>query len=145
MIIVDLEDASILTDYCWNTSTGYASRSVKRERGWTTEYLHRVIINAPIGLEVDHINGNKLDNRRKNLRVCTRKQNGRNTSSKTGSSRYKGVALEKRRNKWRADICVSGKNKFLGYFETEEEAANAYDSAAVELFGEYAAINGSTS
>ena len=141
MILVDLKDAHLLSDYCWNTSTGYAARTVKSDRGWTTEYLHRVIMDAPSGVEVDHINGNRLDNRRENLRLCTRSQNGKNTSSSTGTSKYKGVSLEKRRGKWRADIGVSGKNKFLGYFETEDEAAHIYDLAALEYFGEYVKPN----
>jgi hypothetical protein len=107
-------------------------------------YMHRVIANAPKGMHVDHINGNSLDNRKENLRVCTHAENTRNKriTSKYG---YKGIYyVNNYRNlskPWQAAISVKGHPKFLGYYATPEEAARAYDKAAKELYGEYANLN----
>lgn len=110
-------------------------RTVKR-------YLHRVIMNAPPGVEVDHINGDTLDNRRCNLRLCMRRENGRNQKPQMGrSSQYKGVSWRKQCQKWSAQIKVDGKQIHLGLFNEEVEAARAYDQAARELHGEFARLN----
>ena len=102
-------------------------------------YLHRYITGAPDGMFVDHINGNKLDNRSCNLRVCTMAQNNMNTGPKTG--KYKGVHWSKTQKKWVSQITKDGKTQTLGSFGTEEAAAIAYNKAATELYGEYAYIN----
>jgi hypothetical protein len=89
---------------------------------------------------VDHINGNGLDNRDENLRLATNSQNQMNSRKRSGtSSRYKGVSLQRKR--WRAQIKLDGKLIYLGMFDTEEQAAMAYDYAAIELFGEFSRIN----
>lgn len=102
-------------------------------------YMHREIMKPPVGLEVDHINGNRLDNRRSNLRLCPRNQNMWNVKHSRGSSKYKGVSF--RRGRWRATICCNGKSTELGTFLSEKEAALAYNHAAIELHGDYAWLN----
>ena len=105
--------------------------------------MHREIMEAKRGIIVDHINRNGLDNRKENLRFVSRSQNAMN-SEREGypyTSKYRGVCLGKRRKKWRAYICVGLKQKYLGYFYSEEEAAKAYDAAAKKYRGEYAFLN----
>ena len=104
--------------------------------------MHRVIMNAPKGMLVDHIDGNGLNNRRSNLRLCTNKENARNARpSKGGSSRYKGVCWHKAKKKYDARIEVDGKRYCLGYFADEIEAAVTYDIKAMQLFGDFAYFN----
>ena len=105
--------------------------------------MHRVVAGAPEGLFVDHINHNGLDNRRANLRIVTAKQNSWNTRLgwKQGKSKYKGVGWDENAQKWRASIYIHNKLKHLGRFESEKEAAEAYDAAAKECRGEYAYLN----
>ena len=97
--------------------------------------------------EIDHINGIRDDNRIENLRECTRSQNSANApkrksyDGKITSSKYKGVYWYKRYQKWKAQIGKDGKMIHLGYFDSERDAAKAYDSKAKELFGEFAAVN----
>jgi hypothetical protein len=91
--------------------------------------------------QIDHINGDKTDNRIENLRNCTVQENNFNKESTGGKSKYKGVYLEKARNLWCASICASGKRSYLGRFKTEKEAALAYNVKAIELHGEFAYLN----
>lgn len=101
--------------------------------------IHRLILNAKLPLQVDHINGNGLDNRRKNLRLVTSQQN--NFNRRPVNSKYKGVAFHKRCNLWEAKICINQKRMCLGFFKTAQEAARAYNLKAKELFGEFAYLN----
>lgn len=105
-------------------------------------FMHRFIMMAPEGLEVDHINGNRLDNRECNLRIVTPSKNQYNRrmqrNNKTG---YKGVSFDRSRGKFMASISANGKQINLGRFKTAEEAARAYNQAALELHGEYAFLN----
>ena len=104
--------------------------------------MHRLIIDCPVNMQTDHINGNGLDNRKSNLRVCYNYQNARNQKLRPNSnSGFKGVSLIKDRNKWVAQIKVNGKVKYLGAYTLKEEAARAYNKAAKELFGEFAWLN----
>jgi hypothetical protein len=110
------------------------------------QFLHRFLTNCPKGKDVDHINGDGLDNRKSNLRICTRSQNKMNTNkiTKKCTSIFKGVsfaATEKRKRKWRASITINGKSKTIGRFLTENEAALAYNKQAIVHFGKYANIN----
>ena len=114
------------------------------------DYFHRVVTDCPKGMTVDHVNGDTLDNRRENLRVCTIAGNARNKGkhyllSKGGTkhgykkSIYKGVWFDK--EGWNARITVGGENTFLGRFKTEIEAAHSYNTAAVQLHGRFARLN----
>ena len=116
-------------------SKGYARRKQRygprKENKTHIIRLHRLIINAPEDMQVDHINGNKLDNRRENLRLCTNAQNCQNqTKRKTNTSGYKGVCFHKKTNKWTAAISVNYKRIYLGLFNTAAEAGKAYSEAA---------------
>lgn len=93
-------------------------------------------------MQTDHINGNTLDNRKENLRICSIAENGRNRKiQKNNTSGYSGVSYMKGVCKWQATICVNKNKIYLGVFETAEESARAYDSAAKEYFGEFARLN----
>ena len=100
--------------------------------------LHRFIVDCPKGMVVDHINGNTLDNRRENLRICTPAENTRNyRKPKTNTSGFKGVSWINRFGKWHSAISVNGKNKSLGYFDTPEEAYKAYCEASKKYHKEF--------
>jgi hypothetical protein len=103
--------------------------------------MHREIMNPPEGLVVDHIDHNGLNNRKSNLRICTRSQNQCNQYRFDGKSKYKGVAWFKRTRKWTAAVCLRGKRYRLGYFEREIDAAMAYDKAAKKYHREFACLN----
>jgi hypothetical protein len=143
--IVDVEDYPKLAGDEWQfyeseSKNFYAVRLDKNK----LVKMHREIMNNPVGLFVDHKNGNGLDNRKKNLRIATPAQNNYNSRKRGGnvSSKYKGVSKIKKNNRWRAYITIAGpKQKHLGYFDNEIEAAKAYDGAAKELFGEFARLN----
>ena len=137
--IVDDEDYEWLSQWKWFISKRkYASRHF----GDKLMYMHRMIMNTPSGMETDHINGNELDNRRENLRICTRKENARNIKyNSNNTSGYKGVVWDKRNKKWRAQISYDKINKTLGRFENILDAVLAYDTAAKELFGAFAKTN----
>ncbi len=105
-------------------------------------FIHRIIMNCPDNMYVDHKNHNGLDNRRSNLRICTNKQNIMNSKKfKIGSSEYKGVSWQKNRRKWHSYIHYNYKKIHLGSFDNEKKAALAYNNAAKKYFGEYAYLN----
>lgn len=103
--------------------------------------MHRFIMDAPDGMEIDHKDGNPLDNRKCNLRICSHAQNTRNQRHKKGSSIYKGVYWDKKNEKWMASITFNYKTIWLGRHADEIEAAKVYDEKAKELFGEFARLN----
>lgn len=114
---------------------GYVRHSLT---GGGVVFLHRWIMNAPKGKVVDHINHNKLDNRRCNLRLCNRRQNMWNRKpNKNGTSKYKGVSWYKKSNKWRATISINGTKKTIGYYNNEYDAHLAYEKIAKELHKDF--------
>lgn len=122
----------------------YACRGVVNRGRSKTILMHREIMGiTSSNIHVDHINGNTLDNRRENLRVCTHKQNIRNSNKRYShsSSAYKGVCKRSNVKKWHAYIVVDGSQKFLGSYAYECDAAKAYNKAAKDLFGEFARLN----
>lgn len=101
--------------------------------------MHNLFVKTERGQKVDHIDGNGLNNRRANLRVCLHKQNTFNSVSRTGASKFKGVS--KADKKWRAYIAVNRKQISLGRYETEAQAAEAYNKAAEKHFGKFSLLN----
>ena len=144
---VDNDDFDWLSRYKWHTlkcvCTFYAQKTIYKNGKTKTILMHREIMTAPTGLVVDHINHNGLDNRRRNLRIVTVAQNNWNSrrNISTDSSNYKGVSWSRNKCKWQAGISIDNKQKHLGYFEDEKEAAAAYDKAAEEHRGEFAVLN----
>ncbi len=151
--IVDPEDYQRFREYKWyakkGRSTYYAGSGMRVFKdgkfiGVKQKTMHRLITNAPKGMVVDHINHNGLDNRRKNLRLCTVSQNNRNRRPITRpnkGSKYKGVTFDKKRNYFKALIQHNKKKYFLGSFKSQIKAAKAYDKAAKKFFGEFAYLN----
>lgn len=135
--MIDEEDFPMLASFHWSLhSDGYAVASRGRN------LMHRMILNAPTGMDVDHINRNRLDNRKVNLRLVSRSENMRNAGPHADNkSGYRGVSWFARDSKWKAQISIAGKNRHIGYFKTKEEAALAYNRAAKENFGNVAMLN----
>ena len=144
IVLVDEEDYERLMRRKWTANgNGYAVIGIHLgKRKYKKVYMHREILGAKDGEFVDHINGNKSDNRKSNLRISTSQQNSMNIGlRKNNKSGYKGVMYETRRSKWRAEIKKDYRNVFLGYFDNKHEAAKAYNTAAIELHGEFANLN----
>jgi hypothetical protein len=141
--IVDAVDFGWITKFRWcvhRSNDGHRWYAVTRANNRIV-LMHRMIIGAPAGVDVDHANGNGLDNRRTNLRICTRTENLRNMRPRGGSSRFKGVYWNKRDEVWRAYIDVNKRRLSLGSYHHEFDAARAYDSAALKHFGAFARLN----
>lgn len=145
--LVDTADAPLVSGYAWrpispeNSRTSYAaahSSILGRD-----VLMHRIILDlTDPDIHVDHVNGNGLDNTRKNLRTATPSQNHANTErQRNNTSGYKGVSYAKDRNKYHAYIKVNGQRESLGYFSDPTEAARAYDTAARKAWGVYARTN----
>lgn len=138
--IVDDEDFERLNTYKWHVSSrgniSYAARKVMDKN----IYMHREVLGSPNNMVVDHIDGNGLNNSRLNLRSCTQSENIKNSKlSKSNSVGFKGVSRSG--TGYKAQICVNRNKMYLGYFGKAEEAAKAYDKAALEHFGEFANLN----
>jgi hypothetical protein len=138
--LVDDEDYEFLNQWKWFVlklkDTSYALRHLNKDNRFI--YMHRLIMNTPDELEVDHIDHNGLNNQKYNLRNCTHQQNLMNHKI-TGKSKYIGVSYN---GKYiHAKIRANGKQIHLGNFKTEIEAALVYDQRAKEIFGEYANLN----
>ncbi len=139
-VMVDDEDYEWLRQYEWQVDR---HNSVKTHApGMKGKLIHRLILNAPEHLEVDHIDGNRLNNQRSNLRLATSSQNKMNRGPrKDNTSGYKGVSWHSQRLKWTARVKAGQKYIHLGLFDSKEAAALAYNSAARQLHGEYAWLN----
>lgn len=151
--VIDLADLPLVMPFTWRAQPcgrhgkWYATTFVGRGRkGRRLASMHRMIaesagIIAPGPDEVDHWDNDGLNNRRGNLRRSTRSQNHANMHHPWGATGFKGVFWQKNVQKYGARIGVAGKRTFLGYYATPEEAARAYDRAALKAFGEFARLN----
>ena len=144
---VDDKDFEKFAIYRWHATIGTQGKIKARRNNFINGirsyiYLHRAIMNVPKGLYTDHINHDTLDNRKKNLRICTFQQNCFNKiKHKDNTSGYKGVYWSKKENKWFSAIGFNRKLKNLGYYKTAKESAKVYNKKAKELFGKFAYLN----
>ena len=148
--IVSPQDYDRLAAFKWyadkRDNTWYANRWARSKANPKKQYrirMHREVLCPPDCLFVDHQNHNGLDNRRRNLRIATLAENGCNKRKTTSSStsRFKGVCWAKREGKWRVQGRLNGKQKIIGYFDNELDAARAYDGWAIQAFSQFAALN----
>ena len=143
--IVDDDDYEYLSQWKWHahydrhTNSFRARKNIRNEKKATTISMHTMIMKTPKGLVCDHINGDTLDNRKENLRNITNNQNLMNRKGDRGRELYKGVYIQRYKNK--KYFVVHVKSTYAGIYETEKEAALAYDKKARELFGEFARLN----
>ncbi len=138
--LVDDEDVGLVSQYSWWLHTAKRSKTryaKSRSPNHNNLYMHRLIVGAQKGILVDHRNDDGLDNRKHNLRVCSKSENEADKQRTPPRSGFKGVILHRMR--WRARIGKEGQK--LGYFDTAEEAAVAYDIAARDRWGEFASLN----
>ena len=151
IVQLDEEDWDKVSQYKWylmrGHSTYYAKRNLPRRADGSRPApisLHRDLAGCPKGMMVDHINGNGLDNRKENIRICTMSQNMMNRSKTVqNSTGFKGVYKtgDSKLNPYSAKIQKDGKVYCLGHYSAAEEAARSYDRKAIELFGEFAVLN----
>lgn len=149
--LIDDEDFDYLNQWKWfaikDSNTYYAGRSVKSTSGNSRQNiitLHRFIMKCKFGdgKIIDHKDRNGLNNQKSNLRFATYSQNSQNKKSKkNGSSKYLGVSFSKRKKLWEVRIKVNGKNKRIGYFKLEKEAAKVYNREAIIAYNEFANLN----
>lgn len=143
-VFVDKEDYTKLSQHTWHytkhkkATSGYAKGYVMGK----SVFMHRFIMNAQTGEEVDHKDANGLNNQKQNLRIATRSQNAGNTPKRrANTSGYKGVFWDKTKKKWLAQLHTKKRSIHLGRYLNKEDAARAYDKAALAHFGEFAALN----
>jgi hypothetical protein len=144
--LVDDEDFDFLNKRKWCISkrknTSYAVRYVTKTDGSRHPiFMHRAIMGTPKGFDTDHKDGNGLNNKRGNLRVCTKSENQRNRISRVGSSLFKGVSIKNQTGRWVSQIRFNGKKMHLGYFSNQFDAARKYNEFASKLYGEFANLN----
>lgn len=126
--LIDPDDLIKIGQYKWYLMNGYAATQINKKK----VYMHRLINNTPEGFETDHINGDKLDNRKENLRSVNKQQNGFNRGkNKNNTSGYKGVSFDKSKKKYLAHIKMDGKLYFLGRYETAIKAYLARKEAEI--------------
>lgn len=145
IILCDESDKEFIESHTWYAYGNFRNRIEQPYFRNKLGILHRLLINCPKGMFVDHINGNTLDNRKENLRICLKIQNQYNQKKHQGKrhSQYKGVTFRKelKTKPWESFIYKDGIHKRLGYFKTEIEAAQAYDKAAKIAYGDFAKLN----
>ena len=139
---IDASDAHLIDGVNWHAlvsrRTVYGARTDLSTGAPRGVLLHRIIMGEPAGLEIDHIDGNGLNNARENLRVATAAQNKQNRKmQKNNASGLKGASWHKGDKKWQAVISFNGKSRYLGMFETKEDAHGAYCKASADLHGEF--------
>lgn len=144
--VVDDVDCEMLSRLTWSADadgrTAYAVRARTCRRGGGNVFMHRMIMLPDPDQDVHHINGDGLDNRRCNLRVCSHAENRRhNRRYANSTSGFKGVSWNKKSGRFEAYIAEGGVQHHFGHFSTPEEAAAAYDAAAHDLHGEFAHPN----
>ncbi|WP_273280906.1 HNH endonuclease [Pseudooceanicola atlanticus] len=143
--LFDPEDLDIIAGHLWcvdaKRGRAYAVRAVGPKCARRFVHMHREVVSASQGQDVDHKNHDGIDNRKANLRTATRSQNNANQRPRAGKSRFKGVHWHRQSGKWHAQIRKGSLRKSLGLFECEEDAARAYDAEAVQLHGQFAATN----
>lgn len=140
--LVDNEDYKKLSKQKWCVSSGYAVYGRSKGKNPLHFKMHRIIMNAKKGEDIDHIDGNRLNNQKSNLRIADRTQNQMNRKIQVNNkSGYKGVTWCKRTNKWIVQIRVKTKTKFLGYYNDKKEAGKIYNENAIKYFGEFARLN----
>lgn len=139
--VIDDASAEIVARYKWSASV-CKSAKVYAASWWRGKkiIMHRLIMDAPIDQTVDHINGDTLDNRLVNLRICSQSDNAKNRLPNAGR-KFKGVSFHQRIGLWQSRIGIGGERVHLGYFETELAAALAYDKEAARLYGAFARPN----
>ena len=145
---VDDGDFDWLKQWKWHLHEGYVCRNIyikrsgKKHPKFDRIFMHRLILKTPKEFYTDHINKNRLDNRKENLRIATKSQNGMNKfKQKNNTSGYKGVYQHKQSHQWQARIGLNGKSIFLGLFRNIKEAALMYNQAARKYHGKFAQIN----
>lgn len=140
--IVDDEDFEALVKWKWSvTGSGYVTGSIKDTATgmYKPVLMHRLLLKTPDGMEGDHINNNKFDNRKANLRNCTPAQNMMNRGlSSLNTTGFKGVSWDKERGKWAVRMRINGRMTHIGRFEDIQEAIDAYKNKVKELHGEFA-------
>lgn len=146
-VLVDDEDYEYLNQFKWRilicgtkTKSIYVQSEIVKSNKKKTVTMHKFLLGDKLGYFIDHIDHNGLNNQKYNLRFSTRSQNGANRRP-SGFSKYLGVHFDKYRNTWRASITFNKKTYKLGRFETEIEAAIAYDKKAREFHGQFANLN----
>lgn len=139
--VINEADSESIDRFCWHWFKGYACRRVTDDRKRQKfVYMHRQILGQPA--QIDHKDGDRLNNRRANLRFCSTSQNQQNrVRLSTNTSGFRGVTRHRSRGKWQAAIKLPGKSIYLGVFDSIEEAARAYDTAALRRFGDFARPN----
>lgn len=144
--IVDDDDFEELSCFKWHATRSkqnyYARRGIWNGHKMFMVSMHRIIMKANPGQVIDHRDGDTFNNQKSNLRFCTYSQNNANKIPKrNGSSKYKGVYWHKRSKVWGANIGVDHKQKNLGYYSSEKDAAEAYNKEALNIYGDFARLN----
>lgn len=141
--LVDDEDFKNLNQFKWYAHKGAHTFYAARRERYKLILMHRILLQIDDrGIDVDHKDRDGLNNQRNNIRLATRIQNSANSrKQKNCTSEFKGVSWNKRAKKWMSSICPNRKQLHLGYFLTEDEAAMAYNKAAIEVHGEFAYLN----